>query len=175
MAGIIYEWHYKRVLDNLQVVNMRDYHRTYRPTTGQGMQGDVPRVIKTFRINLPDDWKEHRQVDANGWLVLPPDYHVEPKEGRLIVVKIKSGSCIRFRLLDKEGFNRLVERLNSEDFLAEEMGLRDKSEFFCAVDSVDYDSSGKVRLTQSQLITLKVVSKVELCVVKGDLEIGPPP
>jgi len=135
----------------------------------------MPKVIKNFRLNLPDDWKELRKVDPSGWLELPGGTTAFPEKGMLIIVKIKSEQGIRFRLLDKEGFDKLVERVNCRDFLAEEMGLQDKSEFFCAVDSVDYDPSGKVRLTTSQLITLQVSQEVELRAVKGDLEIGPPP
>ena len=154
---------------------MTDYHRTFRPTDGFWVHLDMPKVIKNFRLNLPDDWKELRKVDPSGWLELPCESKAEPDKGMLIIVKIKSGQGIRFRLLDKEGFDRLVERINSKDFLAEEMGLQDKSEFFCAVDSVDYHPSGKVRLTMSQLITLQASQEVELRAVKGDLEIGPPP
>lgn len=152
---------------------MRDYHRTFRPASGQGLQGGNPRVVKTLKINLPDDWKEHRTVDPDGWLNLPPEYQADPQGHRIIVVKIKGDKGIRFRLLDKESFDRLVEQVNSRDFLTEEMGLEDKSEFFCAVDSVDYDPSGRVRLTMNQLITLQAGGKVELRAVKGVLEIGP--
>jgi hypothetical protein len=154
--------------------NMRDYHRTFRPLGGQGAHGETPKVIKTFRLNLPDDWKELRRVDPEGWLDIPDVDQVEPKGGRLIVVKIRSERGIRFRLMDKERFDRLVEQVDSKEFLFEEMGLEDKSEFFCAVDSVDYHPTGKVKLTTSQLITLQAETEVELRLVKGDLEIGRP-
>ncbi len=153
---------------------MSDYHRSFRPVTGTGVHAEVPRVVKNLQNELPENWKEKRQVDPDGWLELPDGYQADPAGGMFIVVKIKGPKGLRFRLLDKQGYDKLLEKVNSKDFLAEEMGLEDKTEFFCAVDAVDYDPAGRVRLTQNQLITLNVDRHVELHAVKGDLEIGPP-
>ena len=152
---------------------MRDYKRTLRPAFGHKEHANLPCVVKNFQLDVPDDWKEQRPVDEGGWIDIPTA-QAEPPGGRLIIVKIKDREGIGFRLLDKKGYYRLVDRLNSPGVLAEEIGAEDKGEFFSAVEAVEFDPSGKIRLTNTQLYMLKTESKVELRAVKGELEIRCP-
>jgi hypothetical protein len=150
---------------------MRDYHRAFKPGPGPKPHGDSPRVMRTFRVDVPDDWKELRAVDEDGWVDIPSVRGAEPSCGRLILVKMRDPQGVCYRLLDKEGFDRLVENLKSSDRLAEEMGMKDKGEFFSSIDAVEYHPSGKVRLSSMHLSVLRTASKVELRAVKGELEI----
>lgn len=152
---------------------MRDYRRTLRPASGHKDNPHLPCVVKDFQLDVPDDWKEQRLVDEGGWVDVPTA-QAEPSEGRLIIVKIKDREGIGFRLLDKKGYDRLVDRLNSPGVLTEEVGAEDKGEFFSAVEAVEFDPSGKIRLTNTLLYTLKTESKVELRAVGGELEIRCP-
>lgn len=129
--------------------------------------------MKEFQLDVPDDWKEQRPVDEEGWVDIPTA-QAEPSEGRLIIIKIKDSEGIGFRLLDKKGYDRLVDRLNSPGVLTEEVGAEDKGEFFSAVEAVEFDPSGKIRLTNTLLYALKTESSVELRAVKGELEIRAP-
>jgi len=151
---------------------MRDYHRTLRPSSSQKEHPVYPGVIKEFQLDVPDDWKEQRAVDDQGWVDIPPAL-TDSSNGKLITVKIKDKDQIWFRFLGKRGYDNLVDKLNSPDALSTEVGATDKGEFFSSVDAVDYDPSGKVRLTHTQLDVIKTGSRVELRAIRDGLEIRP--
>ena len=149
---------------------MRDYHRTQRRSSYHKEHPEYPSVMKEFQLDVPDDWKEQRAVDDQGWVDIPPAL-TDSSNGKLIAVKIKDKDGVLFRFLCKKGYDSLVDKLCSSDALLTEVGAEDKGEFFSSVDAVDYDPSGKVRLTNTQLDVIKTGSKVELRAVRDGLEI----
>ncbi len=151
---------------------MKDYHRTLRPSSSHKEPTDHPCVMKEFQLDVPDDWKEHRAVDDQGWVDIPPAL-TDSSNGKLIAVKIKDKDGVLFRFLCKKGYDSLVDKLCSPDALLTEVGVEDKGEFFSSVDAVDYDPSGKVRLTNTQLDVIKKGSRVELRAVTDGIEIRP--
>lgn len=149
---------------------MRDYHRTLRPSSCHKEPPVYPCVMKEFQLDVPDDWKEQRSVDDQGWVDIPPA-QTDSSNGKLIAVRIRDKDGVLLRLLCKKGYDSLVDKLSSPDALLTEVGAEDKGEFFSSVDAVDYDPSGKVRLTNTQLDVIKTGSRVELRVVRDGLEI----
>jgi hypothetical protein len=152
---------------------MRDHYRAFRHSCGRH-QGDHPKVMKSFELDLPEDWKRLSAVDSDGWVDIPPPKEANPAGGRLILMKLKDSEGILFKLVDKQKYDKLVDQLGAKEIVSEDIGAEHKGEFFSSVDAVEYKPEGKVKLTIEHLHTLNVQVQVELRAVDGGLEIRCP-
>ncbi len=152
---------------------MRDHYRAFKYAVTR-QQGAHPKVMKTFALDLPDNWQDMRDVDSQGWVDIPTAKEANPSGGTLILLKLKDDTGTVFKLFDKQEFDSLVDKLGTKEIASQDFGAEHKGEFFSSVSSVEYDPEGKVKLTVEHLHCLNTRTRVELRAVGGVLEIRCP-